>query len=88
MKSLGLRCQTSTLDPCLFFVFRKGGRAVGVFTAHIGDNLWAWRGRHLGQDAYIFEATGVGITGLGITGVALCACGYVLSAVRKFLGNP
>ena len=39
MKSVGLRRQASTFDPCLFFVFLDGGQAVGAFAAHIGDIL-------------------------------------------------
>ena len=34
-----LRCQASTFDPCLFFVFRDHGQAVGVFAIHIDDIL-------------------------------------------------
>ena len=37
MGRVGLRCQASTFDPCLFFVFRGEGHAVGVFTTHIDD---------------------------------------------------
>ena len=39
MKNVGLRCQASTFDPCLFFVFRDQGLAVDVFTTDIGDIL-------------------------------------------------
>ena len=31
--------EASKFDPCLFFVFRRSGFAVGVITAHIDDLL-------------------------------------------------
>ena len=37
MKCVGLRRQASTFDPCLLFVFRNGGQAVGALAAHIDD---------------------------------------------------
>ena len=37
VQSVGLRCQVSTLDPCLFFVFRDQGQAVGAFATHIDE---------------------------------------------------
>ena len=39
MKSAGLRCQASTIDPYLFSVFREEGSVVGGFTTHIDDIL-------------------------------------------------
>ena len=39
LKCVGLRCQTSTLDPCVFFVFCAEGSAAGVFATHIDDIL-------------------------------------------------
>ena len=39
VKNVRLRCQASTFGPCLFFVFRDPGQAVGVFTKHIDDIL-------------------------------------------------
>ena len=39
MKCVGLRHQAPTFDPCLFFVFRGKGQAVGAFAAHIDDIL-------------------------------------------------
>ena len=39
LESVGLRCEGSTFDPCLFFVYRGNGSAVGVFTTHIDDIL-------------------------------------------------
>ena len=36
---MGLRCEASALDPCLFFVFRAKDGAVGVFTTHFDDIL-------------------------------------------------
>ena len=37
VKNVGLRRKASAFDPCLFFVFRDQGQAVGVFTTHIDD---------------------------------------------------
>ena len=37
MKCVGLRRQASAFVPCSLFVFRRGGQAVGAFTAHIDD---------------------------------------------------
>ena len=42
MKSVGLRCQASALDPCLFFVSRDQGLAVGAVATHIDDILGLW----------------------------------------------
>ena len=39
MERVGLRREGSTFDPCLFFVYRKQGSAVGAFTTHIDDIL-------------------------------------------------
>ena len=39
MDRVGLKCIGSSFDPCLFFVFRKTGSAVGAFTTHIDDIL-------------------------------------------------
>ena len=39
MKCVGRRCQATTFDSCLFFVFRGEGHAVGAFAAHIDDIL-------------------------------------------------
>ena len=38
-KREGLRRQASAFDPCLFFVFRGHGQAVGAFATHIDDIL-------------------------------------------------
>ena len=38
-QGVGLRCQASAFDPCLFLVFRDQGQAVGAFTTHIDDVL-------------------------------------------------
>ena len=37
MKSVGLRRQASTFDPCVFFVFRDQWQAVGALATHIDD---------------------------------------------------
>ena len=37
LKCLSPRCQASTLDLCLFFVFRTAGSSVGAPTTHIDD---------------------------------------------------
>ena len=39
MKRAGLRRQVPAFDPCLFFVFKEIGRAVGAFTTQIDDIL-------------------------------------------------
>lgn len=39
MEEVGLRCQVSSFDPRLFFVFRKVGGVVGAFTSRIYDIL-------------------------------------------------
>ena len=39
MERVGLRCEGSSYDPCLFFMFRGKGPAVGAFTTHIDDIL-------------------------------------------------
>ena len=39
LRNVGLRRQASTCDPCVFFVFRDQGQAVGVFATHIDDIL-------------------------------------------------
>ena len=39
MKRVGLLCQVSAFDPCLFFVFRETRRPAGAFTTHIDDIL-------------------------------------------------
>ena len=39
LKAVDLRVETSTFDPCLFFVFQRSGKAVGVITTHIDDLL-------------------------------------------------
>ena len=36
---MGLRCQASTSDPCLLFVFRAAGSAAGAFATQIDDIL-------------------------------------------------
>ena len=37
MDKVGLWRKGSSFDPCLFFVYRKQGSAVGAFTTHIDD---------------------------------------------------
>ena len=39
LRRVGLRRQASTFDPCLFFVLRDDGQAVGALTTHIDDIL-------------------------------------------------
>ena len=39
LQLVGLRFETSTLDPCLYAVFNNEGEAVGVFSTHIDDIL-------------------------------------------------
>ena len=39
LKAVSLRLEASKFDPCLFFVNRRCGSAVGVITTHIGDLL-------------------------------------------------
>ena len=39
MKAVDLRLEASKFDPCLFFIFRETGPAVGVMTTHIDDLL-------------------------------------------------
>ena len=39
LKLVGLRFETSTLDPCLYAVLNNEGVAVGVFSTHIDDIL-------------------------------------------------
>ena len=39
LKSVGLRCEASTFDTCLFFVFRAKSGSVGVFLTLIDDIL-------------------------------------------------
>ena len=39
MERVGIRCQVSTFDSCLFFIFRDAGSAAGSLTTHIDDIL-------------------------------------------------
>ena len=39
LKAVDLRLEASTFGPCLFFVYRRSGLAVGVIAAHIDDLL-------------------------------------------------
>ena len=39
LERVGLRRQAPTFDPCLFFVFRDQGQAVGALTSHIDGVL-------------------------------------------------
>ena len=39
MESVGLHCEGSTFDPCLFFVFNGKGPAAGALTTHIDGIL-------------------------------------------------
>ena len=39
LKQVGLRCRILTLGPCLFFIFRTTGSAVGVFATRTHDVL-------------------------------------------------
>ena len=39
LKAVDIRLEVSKFDPCLFFVFRGSGPAVGVMTSHIDDLL-------------------------------------------------
>ena len=38
-KSVDLQLEASKFDPCLFYVYRSSGPAVGVITTHIDDLL-------------------------------------------------
>ena len=37
MRRVGSRCQASTFNPCLFYIFREIGSAAGSLTTHIDD---------------------------------------------------
>ena len=39
LPSVGLRFEVSSFGPCLFFIFRKSGVAVGAVTRHVDDML-------------------------------------------------
>ena len=39
LRAADLRLETFKFDPCLFFVFQRSGKAVGVIATHIDDLL-------------------------------------------------
>ena len=55
LKMVGLRFETSTLDPCLYVVFNGEKEAAGVFASHIDDILGCGAAGVLDRTRYYAE---------------------------------